>query len=126
MPFGDAPLSQTLSRIPAQSPKEILEILTNREVVAIDQDTAGHQATRLSKNGDVEVWVKKLADGGQAVGLFNRGGSAADMSVKWADLGITGKKKIRDLWKHRDVPWSAEAFSANVPSHGVALIRLGK
>jgi alpha-galactosidase len=105
---------------------EILGILTNPEVIRIDQDPAGHQGTRVSANGDQEVWMKKLGDGGEAIGLFNRGGQAAEMTVKWADVGISGNHKLRDLWKRADVKGDAAGFTASVPSHGVALIRVSK
>jgi alpha-galactosidase len=105
---------------------EILAILTNPEVVKIDQDAAGHQATRLSANGDQEIWVKDLADGGKAIGLFNRGAQPASMSIKWADAGIKGKHKVRDLWAKSDVKWDDSGYQAQVPSHGVSLIRVGK
>jgi alpha-galactosidase len=72
------------------------------------------------------VWVKKLADGGEAIGLFNRGTAPADMTLKWSDVGVTGKRKIRNLWTHSDESWDAAGFKANVPSHGVALIRVSK
>jgi alpha-galactosidase len=106
--------------------KEILDILTNPEVIKIDQDPAGHQATRASQTGEQEVWVKKLADGGEAVGLFNRGAAAAEMTVKWADVGVNGKHKVRDLWKRSDEKWDAAGFTASVPSHGVVLLRVSK
>ncbi len=106
--------------------KDILDILTNPEVIRIDQDAAGHQATRVSVTGDKEIWMKRLADGGKAIGLFNRGGQIADMTVKWADVQITGNHKIRDLWARTDVKWDAAGYTASVPSHGVALIRVSK
>jgi alpha-galactosidase len=105
---------------------EILAILTNPEVIRIDQDKAGHQATRLSQNGEQEIWVKDLADGGKAIGLFNRATDAANMQIKWADAGITGKRKVRDLWAKSDVKWDDSGYSAQVPGHGVALIRVSK
>jgi len=107
--------------------KEILDILTNAEVIAIDQDPAGNQATRATQNGDLEVWVKELHDGSKAVGLFNLGAAAADISVKWGDVKIqSGKHKLRDLWAHKEVKAEADGYSANVPSHGVVLIRIAK
>jgi alpha-galactosidase len=106
---------------------EIMAILTNPEVIRIDQDTAGHQATRVSVNGDQEVWMKQLADGGKAIGLFNRGAKAAEITVKWPDVGVAGsQKKVRDLWAHTDVNWDSEGITTTVPSHGVALIRVSK
>jgi len=70
--------------------------------------------------------VKSLADGGKAIGLFNRGSAVADLSVKWADVGIAGSRKVRDLWARADVKWDAAGYTASVPSHGVALIRVSK
>ncbi|HEY3836049.1 MAG TPA: glycoside hydrolase family 27 protein [Bryobacteraceae bacterium] len=105
---------------------EILAILTNPEVIRIDQDPAGHQGTRVAANAALEIWSKPLADGGKAIALFNRGEEGADMSVKWADVGITGRHKIRDLWAHTDAKWDDAGYSAKVPSHGVALIRVSK
>jgi alpha-galactosidase len=100
------------------------EILTNREVIAIDQDSAGHQGYRTSKNGDQEVWAKPLAHGDWAVGLFNRGETPATVLAKWSDLGISGKYKVRDLWEHHELGASEDSFSAEVPPHGVVLLRL--
>ena len=105
---------------------EILAILTNREVIAIDQDKAGHQATRLTKDNEEEIWTKELADGGKAIGFFNRGTSPATMRLKWSDAGITGKHKVRDLWAKADVKWADSGYEAQVPGHGVVLIRVGK
>jgi alpha-galactosidase len=102
----------------------IKEILMNHEVIAIDQDRAGKQGKRMSQDGDREIWVRDLADGAKAVALFNRGADSAKMSVKWKDLGVTGK--ARDLWAHADVKVEGEEFSANVPSHGVVLLRVNK
>ena len=78
---------------------ETLAILMNREVIAIDQDALGKQATRLSQEGEREVWVKELKDGSKAYGLFNRGGAAAQMK-----LPVSGK--VRDLWEKKDVKGS--------------------
>jgi alpha-galactosidase len=105
---------------------ETLEILTNPEVIKIDQDPAGRQATRASVSGEQEIWVKELAEGGKAIGLFNRGAEPARISVKWADLGIQGKHKVHDLWKKTAVDWDDSEYTAEAPSHGVVLIRLSK
>ena len=105
-------------------PANILQILTNREVIAIDQDAEGHQGKRVSQNGDLEAWVRELAGGGKAVGLFNRGAAAATMSVRWADLGVTGNARVRDVWGHRDVAAQGAEYSATVPAHGVVLLRV--
>jgi len=97
------------------------EILTNKEIIAIDQDKKGVQGVRVSQTGDTEVWKKALAEG-MAVALMNRGADTANMTVKWADLGITKKNpKIHDVWAHKDLPSGAE-FSAQVPSHGTVVV----
>jgi alpha-galactosidase len=100
------------------------DTLTNREVIAIDQDKAGRQGYRVAKNGDNEVWVRPLANGDLAVSLFNRGGSAATITAAWSDLKLSGEHKVRDLWQHKDLGPMKGSFSAEVPSHGVVLIRV--
>jgi len=123
----------------------ILEILTNKEVIAVDQDKLGKQAVRVSPpttaderdsvsktqrgsttGGMVQVFSRPLADGGHAVGLFNLGDAAAKVTAKWSDVGIAGSHKVRDLWKHADLGAFKDEFSADVPSHGVVMIRIAK
>jgi len=106
--------------------QNIKDILENHEVIAIDQDKLGKEGHRVSKEGDQEIWVRDLAGGAKAVGLFNRGADAAKISVKWADIGEKAPKKVRDLWAHQDVPSHGAEYSATVPSHGVILLRVGK
>jgi alpha-galactosidase len=100
-------------------------ILLNKEVIAIDQDPLGKQASPV-KNGDLETWLKPLADGSVAVGVVNLGSSAANATIKPADLGFSKVKGARDLWAHADVSFQAEGYSAMVPSHGVLLLRVTK
>jgi len=100
--------------------------LMNKEVIAIDQDKLGKQAQRVSKDGDVEVWARPLADGGHAIGLFNRGAETARVTAKWSDVGVSGSRKLRDLWKHSDLGSVADAYTAEVPSHGVVMIKIAK
>jgi alpha-galactosidase len=99
-------------------------ILLNKEVIAVDQDALGKQASPR-KNGDLETWMKPLADGSVAVGVVNLGSSAAQATVKASDLGLSGKvKKARDLWAQSDVKFSNGAYAATVPSHGVLMLRV--
>jgi len=124
---------------------EILEILTNKEVIAVDQDKLGKQAVRVSPpvpadeaatisakegrsttGGDLQVFSRPLADGGHAVGLFNLSAATAKVTAKWSDIGIKGSHKVRDLWKHADLGASTNEFSADVPSHGVVMIKIAK
>ncbi|HZT40527.1 MAG TPA: glycoside hydrolase family 27 protein [Bryobacteraceae bacterium] len=104
---------------------ETREILCNREVIAIDQDKAGHQGYRISKEGEAEVWAKPLAGGDWAVGLFNRGESPVRITVRWSDLKLSGRRKVRDLWAHEDMG-AFENFSAEVQPHGVTLVRVAR
>jgi alpha-galactosidase len=103
--------------------KSIQAILTDREVIAINQDKAGKQGKRASQSGEQEIWVRELAGGAHAVALFNRGAATANMKVKWAELKIK-PKGARDLWEHCDVKLVGEEYSASVPSHGVVLLRV--
>ena len=100
------------------------DTLTNSEVIAIDQDKGGHQGYRVTKDGDKEVWARPLANGDLVVGLFNRGGSAAPIAADWSDLKLSGKHKVRDLWQHKDLGSMTDSISADVPSHGVVLVRI--
>jgi alpha-galactosidase len=105
---------------------EIRDILTNKEVIAIDQDPAGLQGRRVRKDRDLEVWSTQLADGGRAVALLNRGSSQASMAVNWTDLGFPEHlpATVRDLWAKKDLGQLAGKFSATVPSHGVVMLRI--
>ena len=103
---------------------ETLAILTNPEVIAVDQDPKGIQGRRVAQEGPLEVWAKPLADGGMAVGLFNRGESENPVTVNFEDIGIKGPAGVRDLWAHKDLGVFQEQFTAQVPRHGVALVKV--
>jgi alpha-galactosidase len=105
---------------------EIKQILTNREVIAIDQDKLGKQGFRVSKEGRTEVWAKPLEGGDVAVALFNRGDKAELMIAKWGDLGLNGKHVVRDVWAHADRGKIKDLFEAEVSSHGVVMLRVSK
>jgi alpha-galactosidase len=99
-------------------------ILLNKEVIAIDQDPLGKQASPV-KNGDLETWIKPLAGGGVAVGVVNLGAAAAQATVKASDLNLGGAvMQARDLWAHRDVQFKDGAYPATVPPHGVLLLKV--
>jgi alpha-galactosidase len=101
-----------------------LSLLTNDEVIEVDQDPLGKPGWRVSQNNKSEVWIKPLGDGSTAVGLFNRGKRATRITASWKELGINGKQKVRDLWRQKDLGIYEEDFSAKVSPHGVVLIRL--
>ncbi len=105
----------------------IRNILTNKEVIDVNQDPAGIQGTRVVDNGDQEVWMKPLCtpDGTEkAVALFNRGGGTSKITVSFNDIGITGAATVRDLWAHQDKGEFNGSYSADVPSHGVVMLKI--
>jgi alpha-galactosidase len=104
----------------------IHDILTNPEVIAIDQDPLGKEGKAVSKSGELEVWARPLKGGAYAVGLFNRGPATAKITARWSDIGISGKYKLRDLWEHVSRGTAASEYAAEVPSHGVVLLKLTK
>ena len=112
------------TNLPKMSPRA-LAILTNKEAIAVNQDPLGVQARRVFQDRDCEVWGKRLWDGGQAVGLFNRGDAPAEIAACWSDLGLTGLRPVRELWDHEDKGLFAAAYRAHVPAHGAALLRVG-
>jgi alpha-galactosidase len=102
------------------------EILTNREIIAVDQDSLGMQGRRVTRDRDREVWAKQLADGGRAVVLFNRGPNSQEISVSWTEIGYPQQlqAQVRDLWAHKDLGKFTGKFSAEVPSHGVVMVTI--
>jgi alpha-galactosidase len=102
------------------------ETLTNREVVAIDQDPLGVQGHKARDDGAEEVWARPLAGGSMAVVLFNRGDAPVRIHVGWSELGWPVRPTtVRDLWQKRDVGSFRDGYSAEVAPHGVVMIKLG-
>ena len=99
-------------------------ILTNKEVIAVNQDPLGREGTRVAKNGDLEVWAKQLKDGSRAVVLLNRSASEQNITVAWEDLGYPDhlSAAVRDLWQHKDLGKFTGKFSASVASHAVVMV----
>jgi hypothetical protein len=102
-----------------------LSLLTNDEVLDVDQDELGRQAVRVAQHGQIEIWAKDLVDGSKAIGAFNRGGTDTETPVRWSDLGLTGPQYVRDLWRQQDLGKMDQQFSTRVRRHGVVLIRVG-
>ncbi len=103
---------------------EIHDILTNKEVIAIDQDALGREGERVARNGELEVWAKQLKDGSRAVLLLNRGESEQEITANWEDLGYpaTLSASVRDLWEHKDLGKKTGKYSARVAPHGVVMV----
>jgi alpha-galactosidase len=103
-----------------------LSLLTNSEIIDVDQDPLGKPGWRVSKSGTSEVWKRELEDGSIAVGLFNRGDSACAVTAKWSELGISGKYVVRDLWRQKNRGTFKEEYEAEVGRHGVVMLRISK
>lgn len=101
-------------------------MLTNSEVLDIDQDPLGTPATRVAGSNDIEVWSRPLWDGTRAVGLFNKGNWPQGITVDWSAIGLSGAQPVRDLWRRLDVGTHTDSYSAEVPKHGVVLLKVGK
>lgn len=120
-----------------------LNLITNNEVIAVNQDPLGKQAKQLVKGDEYQVWAKDMEDGSKVVGLFFTGaesdnpvdlfnwGDTQDqktmkIALKWTDLGITGKHSVRDVWRQKDIGVFSDTFEAVVKHHGVVLVKLSR
>ncbi|MAY73559.1 MAG: alpha-galactosidase [Phycisphaerae bacterium] len=101
-----------------------LSLLTNDEVIAVNQDPLGVMAETVVERDGVEVLVKPLADGSLAVGLFNRNDKPTTVTASWSDLGLTGRAVVRDLWRQQDIGGESEAFAREIAPHGVVFVRI--
>jgi len=100
-----------------------LAILTNRDVIAIDQDALGRQATRAWVNDSTELWMRPLASGATAIALFNRTTSPVTVDVPLAALGLSGTLHAHDLWSRKSSDVN-ETLHTTIPGHDVVTLRL--
>ncbi len=105
---------------------DTLAVLTNRDVIAIDQDPLGIQGDRVSETGPLEIWAKPLKGGAKAVGLFNRGESALPITLKLSDVGFAQGADAKDFWAAKDLGHLHGSYTVTVPRHAVVLLRLSK
>jgi len=105
---------------------ETMEILLNKEAIAVNQDPLGKQGVKVRDDGDLEVWSKVLQDGSRAVVLFNRSDREVNIGVLWTDIGYPEhlNAKVRDLWQKKDLGSSSGGYAADVPSHGVVMLKI--
>ena len=105
---------------------EITAILTNKDVIALDQDPLGRQGRKIRDDGDTEVWAKWLQGGDIAVALLNRAKDAKEIGVAWTELslGAAAAPRVRDLWTKQDHGAVTTVFAATVPGHDVVLVRV--
>jgi alpha-galactosidase len=102
-----------------------LNVLENDEVLAVNQDALGRQASTVFKEGDARVLARDLEDGSKAVGLFNTSSnSVATVTVKWSDLKISGRQNVRDLWRQKDLGGFTDKFELTIPPHGTELVKI--
>jgi len=104
-----------------------LSLLTNDEVLAVNQDPLGKQAIRLphqDRLSGTEVWVRQMADGSQVIGLFNRIKIPMPIHLLWSDLGLKTTPKVRDLWQRRDVKADTEGIQTTIGPHGAVLLQI--
>ena len=101
-----------------------LNVLNNAEVIAVDQDPLGRQARIVRRTDDEFVLAKPMEDSSLAVGLFNLSEMTREITVTAADLGLSGPRRVRDLWRWKDVGTVAGPYTARVARHGVMLVRM--
>ncbi|MDG0832531.1 glycoside hydrolase family 27 protein [Pelomonas saccharophila] len=111
-----------LSRMDADT----LRILTNKDVIAVDQDPLGKPGRRMWKEGELEVWVRPLQGGEFAAVLFNRGKTPVDMKLSWDSLGLPAgqKAEVRDLWSKKLTKNVSGSYGSKVAPHGVVMVRV--
>jgi alpha-galactosidase len=107
-----------------QMTPETRALLMNKDVIAIDQDRAGKQGDRVYAEGPVEIWERHLADGGAAIGIFNRHPGAMKATVDLAKLGFSPGTKMRDVWAGTDTRVPSGPITFKLPGHSAVLLRL--
>ncbi len=103
------------------------DILTNREVIAVDQDSLGVEGWMAEQSiPGLQVWSKPLRSGARAVALLNRTDASAKVGVEWQDIGLPrgGRARVRDLWAHAERGTHAGSYAVQVPPHGVVLVTI--
>ena len=119
-------------------PPDVASVLTNRDVIAVDQDSLGVEGFRYSRNDSVEVWFKPLARGDWAMAVLNRSKSPRHIAFDWKKEAVsdslsgratafaTTRYAVRDLWSRRDMGTTQRALAAEVPGYDVLMVRLRK
>jgi alpha-galactosidase len=111
-----------LSRMTPQT----LALLTNKEVIAVDQDRLGRQGDRVWAQGPSEIWTKPLSGGAKAIALFNRAESAEPITLNLKDVGVSDNAKLHDLWQGKEVQAANGKYTVLIPRHGAVLLKAGE
>ena len=106
--------------------KETINILTNKEVIAVDQDKLGKQGYLVEDEENFQIYLKPLAGGDTAICLFNRGDQTREVDIDWKKYKIGADHSIRDLWKKQVAGTTATDYKAGIPKHDVVVLRLSK
>ena len=101
-----------------------LSLLTNDEVIAVNQDILGKEAKQILKTETYQVWMKELEDGSKAVGIFNLKDQNQNITIKWSELLLQKNQKVRDLWRQKNSGSFIDSYSVTVAPHGVSLINV--
>lgn len=99
-------------------------LLTNREVIQIDQDPLGREAHKVLDEHNIQVWAKRLADGSMAVGIFNLGETPVDYELDFSRLGLDGKFTVRDVWRQKNLSEGQKTYACAINRHAVKLLKL--
>jgi len=101
-----------------------LNLLSNAEVIEVNQDPLGKQAQRILVEGDIQVWVKELEDGSKAIGVFNLGEKDRNYDLILSSLGYSDVSNVRDVWRQQNIPNIGTSVQVFLPSHGVSLLKI--
>ena len=105
--------------------EEVRDILTNKEVIAIDQDPLGKQGYRFAEHPGKEIWAKELSNGAWGVCILNSGENKMEIHLNWAHLPfLNGTFQIRDLWQKKDIGSTQKEFVSLIPSHDIVMLKL--
>jgi alpha-galactosidase len=100
-----------------------LNLLTNAEVLAVDQDMLAKPAQKLLDSAQIQVWVKELEDGSKALGIFNLSAKGQQPVLQFSTLKLPTRARLRDLWRQQELGSFTNSFSAPIPPHGVVLVK---
>ena len=110
----------------SQMDKYTLDLLTNDEVLDINQDPLGKAAMRVKQTDSIDIWLRPLSNRTYAVGIFNKDQTANSFSLQWRDIGLNGNLPVRDVWQHKNLGDINTEFKTTIPGHGVVLLIIGK
>jgi alpha-galactosidase len=100
-----------------------INLLTNDEVIEIDQDPLGKAALKVISTDVYDLWVKELEDGNKALGIVNKTTTNQKITINLSDAKLTGKQLMRDLWRQKELGISTRTFQTIIPGHGTTLVK---